>query len=89
MTTTIDRERLRRAVHLPDPVRTADFSWRVGSEHIVSPLEEPGKRCTCSDCLYRPQVVCKHQIALQLFEGLGPELLAVLRELVPPPREGR
>ncbi len=84
---TPDRERLRRAIHLPDPVRRDDWTWAVGPEHIVSPLAGPGSRCSCSDAKYRPQVICKHQIALQLFEGLGPELLAALRELVDAPRE--
>ena len=83
----VDVERLRRAVHLPDPVRREDFTWAVGPEHIVSPLSAPAERCSCSDCRYRPGVQCKHQLSVQLLEALGPELLAALRSLVPPPRD--
>jgi hypothetical protein len=83
---TVDAERLRRAVHLPDPVRRDDFTWAVGPEHIVSPLAAPGERCTCSDCRFRPGVQCKHQLSVQLLEALGADLLAALRQLVAVPR---
>ncbi len=79
----IDSNRLRRALFL-DVAPHAEGRWTVtgGAEpHLVTRARTGSVRCDCLDALYRPQVRCKHNLAVALSRGER-HVLTGLRELL-------
>jgi hypothetical protein len=74
----IDPERLRRAIWL-DVERVRHGEYLVNG-HTVTGTD--ALTCDCADSGMRPDVLCKHRLAVLLHRG-APEVLALLRELVP------
>lgn len=83
MSRTLEVSRLRRALALHvEPIAPGRFRVSGGREpHEVRDVS--GQLCCgCHDAVFHPRASCKHATAVVLFDRLGAELFAFVRDAV-------